>query len=103
MLNRLPEDLASLHSQIARVARGRGAAVDIEDVVLAAVRMQMVGKNVSPAGRGSRHSFQSYGTCAVTKQHAGAAIFPVENSRKCLGSDDERGPCLPKAKRIVGD
>ena len=39
---------------------------------------------------------------AVAEQDTGAAIVPVENARKRLGADHQRGSRLAEPKRIVG-
>src|SRR5215467_14686288 len=64
--------------------------------------MQMVREDVSAAGRGGRYRPQYDGSCSIAEQDTGAAVLPVQNSRKCLGSDNECGPRLAEADRVVG-
>ena len=40
---------------------------------------------------------------AVAKQHAGAAVPPVEQAREDLGSHDESAPALTARHELVGD
>ena len=103
MLNRLAEHLAPFHAQETGGAGRRGAAIDIEDVVLAAVGMQMGRQDAAAAGRCPGTAFSTSGAGAVAEQHAGAAILPVENARERLGADHQRRPRLAEPQRVVGD
>ena len=82
-LNGMTKDLAALHPQKAR-ARGRGgAAVDIKNVVLAAVRMQMVRQNeaaigemrVPPSAPGRRPRRQTVRRCRGPPSRGCAKMF----------------------------
>ena len=79
------------------VGAGRGrAAVDIEDVVLAAVGMEMGRQHAAVAGAACRRRVQHHRAGAVAEQHAGAAVVPVEDAREGLGADHQRGARLPE-------
>src|SRR5207249_2049330 len=102
-MDSLTEDLASLHTKEPSTS-GRGrAAVDVEDVVLATIRMQVIGQNKAAIGPCSWDRLQHDGTCAVAEEHAGATVFPIEDARERLRSDDEGGSRLAEANGVVGD
>ena len=102
MLHRLAEHLAPFHPQKAGMAGRRRAAIDIEDVVLASVRMQMGREDMAAARPRLGHRLQHQCPGAVAEQDAGAAIVPVENAREGLGADHQSGARLPEPQRIVG-
>src|SRR6516162_3398414 len=71
MLDRQPEDLTSFHPQKAHTAGRRRAAIDIEDVVLASVRMQMVREDKAAARRRGWDRPQNEGPGSVSEKDAG--------------------------------
>ncbi len=103
MLDRQPKDLTSLHPQKARTACRGGASIDVEDVVLASVRMQMVRKDKAAARRRGRDRPQNEGSGSIAEKDASATILPVKNARECLRPDHERGTRLAEAQRVVGN
>ena len=74
--DRVAEHLAALHPQLADGAGGRGAAVDEQQVVVAAVGVELGGEDAAVAVLGLEH--QRAG--AVAEQDAGARGPP---SRGC--------------------
>ena len=97
------EDLLAFHAQEAgSLGRGR-AAVDVEDVVLAAVGMKRVGEHAAIGRRplalfGAQHD--RAGT--VAEQHAGAAIVPVEDAGEGLGANHQCGRGKARLDQAVG-
>src|ERR1051326_6191240 len=81
MMHRLTKNFAPLHAQMAGLARRRRAAIDIENVMLAAVRMEMRRQNSSLHRPARGHRVQQERTGAIAEQHTGAAVLPVEDAR----------------------
>ena len=46
---------------------------------------------------------QHHRPCPVAEQHAGGAVGPVDDTRKRLGPDDQRGFRLAQPDEVVGD
>ena len=103
MMNRLTEYFSTFHPEEAGISCRRRPAVDIEDVVLASVRVQMVGQDKAAADRRSRHRLQHYGASPVAEQDASTAILPVDDAGKCLRSDYKGSLRLAETNRVVGD
>ena len=64
--------------------------------------MQMGGEHTA-AGRSAGRGIQDHRSGSVAKQNAGAAVLPVEDPRKRLGSDHQRRARLAQPQRVVGD
>src|SRR5207248_7864723 len=79
------------------------AAIDIENVMLAAVGMEMRRQNSALHRAALGYRVQEQRTGPVAEQHAGAAVLPIEDARECLGPDDERRAGLAEAQRVVGN
>ena len=101
--DRMLEDLAALHAQMADgLGRGR-PAVDVELVLVAAVGAQMRGQNAAVvAGPGCSLRFQHHRAGAIAEQHAGGAVVPVEDAREGLGADHQRALEAPGLQQSVG-
>ena len=83
--DRVLEHFAAFHPEMAdRLGRGR-TAIDIQFRLVPAVGAQMRGQDAA-VGRFARLllRFEHDRAGAVAEQHAGAAVVPVENSRKRL-------------------
>src|SRR5262249_18472511 len=76
---------------------------DIENVMLAAVRMKVRRQDAALRRAARRDRVQQQRAGAVAEQHAGAAVLPIEDAREGLGAEDERGARLPEAQRVVRD
>src|SRR5262249_35577050 len=96
--HRMPENFAALHAQMSGRSRRRRAAVDIELVLVTTVRAKMRGQNSTiRAGAGYRYCIEHDRARPISKQHASAAIAPIEQPRKDLRPDYKRpfeGPGL---------
>ncbi len=98
------EHLVPLHPQLADLAVGGGAVVDIEQVGLLALAAQGEGED-SPVGRPalSRGGLDHHGPGAVAEQHAGAAIGPVEQPGHLLRADHQAAAGVAPGDEAVGD
>ncbi len=62
----------------------------------------MRGQNPAIRARaGAWLRFQHHRRGAITEQHAGAAILPIEQPRKRLSTDDERALVRPCGQELV--
>ncbi len=100
----MAEHLVPLHAQLADLARGRGAAVDIEQVRLFALAPQGEGEHAA-IGRGAfaQGRLHHHRAGAVAEQHAGGAIGPVEDPGHLLGADDQAALGVSPRDEAIGD
>ena len=83
---------------------GAGAAVDVEQVLEAAVRADAGGQDAAVVAAAElRLRLQHDRAGAVAEQHAGAAVLPVEDAREGLGADHDGALELAGLEEIVGD
>ena len=75
--------LAAFHAQLADRAGGRGPAIDEQQIIVAAVGMELGRQDAAVGLLGAQH--QRAG--AVAEQHAGRAVVPVEQPAERLGAD----------------
>ena len=73
-----------LQQRIAQHRAARDMPWHAEDAHMAAIGVQVGGEDAGLLGR-----LQHHGAGAVTEQHAGGAILPVENARERLGADQQ--------------
>ena len=100
----MAKNLAAFHAQLAGGARRPRTAIDIEQVVVAAVAVQAMGENAMVSGgTGAGFGAQHHGTGAIAEQNAGGAILPIEQSRKSFGTDDQRGAVRARRQQRIGD
>ena len=96
------EDFLARHVQMPRCP-GRGAAIDVKQVLEAAIGMQ-IGRQDAPVGIGASAvlRFQHQRARAVAEQNAGAAVFPVHQLGKGLGADDQHAAGLTCDHQRIG-
>ena len=94
---RRAEDFLARHPHDARRCRSRRAAVDVEEVAVAAVGMQ-VGRRGCRGRRRCPRLRRPRGprAGAVAEQDAGAAVGPVEDAREGLGADHQHASRLAR-------
>ena len=95
----VPEHFPTLHSQLADGAGRRGTAVDEQQIVVAAVGVELGRENAAFALLGAEHERAG----AVAEQHAGRAVFPVEDPAEGLGADHQRLVRIARAEHRIGD
>src|SRR3546814_7562850 len=76
----------ALHAKLADRAGGGNAAIDIEEIVMAAVGVEPRGENALILGF---LGLQYERPGAVPEQDAGGAVLPVEDAAERLRPDDE--------------
>src|SRR6185503_14153608 len=104
LLHSVAEDLAPVHAQQPGSLGRARATVDVEQVLEAPVRPDARGENAAILARADlRLRLEHDRTGAVAEQYARAAVFPVENARKCFGSDHKHALGLTGFDEIVGD
>ena len=85
------------------VLGGRGAAVDIELVAVAAVGAQLRGdEHAATRPAVARARLQHDRPGAVAEQDAGRAVLPVEDAREGLGADHQRALVRAGGQELVG-
>ena len=97
------EDFVALHLRVRSALRdasraARGAAVDIEERLVAAVRVQVRRHHARRLRR-----FEHHRSGAVAEQHARRAIGPVEQPGMRVGADHQRAADAAGAKELLGD
>src|SRR5262245_2889411 len=87
----IAEYVSALHPQMTDRLRGGWPAVDIKLLLMPAIGSQSRGQDptILPCPR-LLLQLQHNRTCPVTKQNAGGAVLPVENTRESLRTDDQR-------------
>ena len=91
--DRVLEHFAAFHAQMAGGARRRRPAIDIELVLVPAVRTQMGRQNArvrcQPDAGGL---LDDNGAGAIAEEHGGTPVGPVENARERLRADHQDTP-----------
>ena len=72
------EHLAAVHHQMARLVGLADGAVDIQDVAQRALGVDVGGQHAAGFCVGIRADAQEHRAGTVAKQHAGAAVLPVQ-------------------------
>ena len=98
--HRVAEHLLALHSELADRPGGRGAAVDIEQLIVAAVGMELGREDSAILGLLDSEQDRSG---AVAEQDAGRPVFPVEDPAERLRSDHQSMIGHAALDHIVGD
>jgi hypothetical protein len=100
----MAEDLVALHAQVAGLAVGGDAAVNVEQVLLGPVGAQRKAQQ-APVGDGAfaLPRLQHDRAGAVAEQDAGAAVGPVHQPGHGLRADDERAFGAVAGDEPVGD
>ncbi len=86
------EDFLTFHAQMPDGLGRRWPAINIKQLILAAIRMQTVGKNTDVFDRAlAFNGLHDDSPRTIPKQHTGPAVFPIKDTRKSLRPDDKRG------------
>lgn len=97
------EDLLALHAQEADGLGRTRAAIDIELVLVAAIRADMGRQHAAIGERAlAGAGFQHDRAGAVAEEDASGAVLPVEDAREGLRTDDERGLGGARGQELVG-
>ena len=79
-------------------------AINIENIAERALRVDVGGEDAAiGTGPADLAGAQQHRAGAVTEQHAGAAVPPVEDARVDLAADHQRGARLADPDHRVGD
>ena len=104
LLHGVAEHLAPVHAQMAGGLGRARTAVDVEQVLEAAVGADARRQDAAVlAAAELRLRLQHDRAGAVAEQHAGAAVLPVEDAREGLRADHQGALELPGLEEVVGD
>ena len=78
-------------------------AIDMQDVAQSALGMQVGGKNAAIDAAAALAGAEEHGTGAVTEQHTGAAVLPVQDARVDLAADHQHAVRVAGADHAVSD
>ncbi|SPU62593.1 Uncharacterised protein [Brucella melitensis] len=73
--------------------RGGRAAIDVELFLMIAIRAQIGGENAAIRSQAMAFGcFENDRACTITKENAGGAVGPVEDTREGFRTDDQNAP-----------